>query len=138
MRETYMGEEEAVLFANDRFYAAFAGNDFEVMDRLWGPKGVTCIHPGWQALHGRDEVMASWEAILGEGGAPDVKCRVPRVTIHGEIAIVICFEELGSVYLSATNVFTRNGNEWCIIHHHAGPVNVDLEELPKEPDVAFN
>jgi len=138
MRDTSMGDEEAVLFANDRFYAAFAGNDFEAMDRLWGEKGVTCIHPGWQALYGREEVMASWEAILGEGGAPDVKCRMPRVTLHGDVAILICFEKLESTYLCATNVFTKYGNEWSMIHHQAGPVNVDLDELPEEPDVAFN
>lgn len=130
--------EEAVLFANDRFYTAFANNDFEAMQNLWGSDGIACAHPGWQALHGRDEVMASWEAILDEAGAPPVRCRSPRATLHGDIAIVICIEELETAYLCATNVFALDAGEWRMIHHHAGPVEIQPKELPDEPDVAVN
>lgn len=130
--------DEAVLFANDRFYTAFANNDLEAMDQLWGKDGITCAHPGWQALHGRNEVMASWEAILGEEGAPPVRCLGPRVALHGDLAIVICLEELETAYLCATNVFAIDSGEWRMIHHHAGPVHIQPEDLPEEPDVAVN
>ncbi len=133
-----MGEEEAALFANDRFYTAFCAHDFEAMDELWASTGLICVHPGWQPLHGREEVMASWQAILGEETAPQVRCRLPRATIHGDTAFVICIEDLGESFLCATNVFTREGTEWRMIHHHAGPVHIQEQDLPEEPDIAVN
>ncbi|NKB45834.1 MAG: DUF4440 domain-containing protein [Alphaproteobacteria bacterium] len=133
-----MGDEEAVLFANDRFYAAFAGKDVESMERLWGSERIICVHPGWPPLHGREEVMESWQGILGEDSAPEVRCRTPRVTIFGNMAIVVCIEELEAAFLCATNVFVREDAEWRLIHHQAGPVNVQLDELPDEPEVALS
>ena len=35
--------------------------------------------------------------------------------------IVICFEEIAGQYLIATNIFVREGNDWKIVHHQAGP-----------------
>ena len=97
-----------------------------------------CVHPGWQPLHGREEVLASWRAILGADAAPDVCCRVPRAILHGNTAIVICIEDLDGSFLCATNVFVREGDEWHMIHHHAGPVHMEKSDLPEEPGVAVN
>ncbi|MDG2319762.1 MAG: nuclear transport factor 2 family protein [Rhodospirillaceae bacterium] len=133
-----MGDEEAVLFANDRFYIAFTARDIKAMEELWATSGVICVHPGWQPLYGREEVLESWQAILGEEGAPAVKCRVPHATLHGDTAIVICIEELDGAFLCATNVFVREDGDWHMAHHHAGPVHMDESDLPEEPDVAVN
>jgi hypothetical protein len=133
-----MGDEEAVLFANDRFYAAFLAKDYGAMQLLWATASVICIHPGWKPLYGREEVMASWCAILGEEGSPNVRCRAPQATVYGDTAIVICFEELEEAVLCATNVFVRDGTEWRMAHHHAGPVNIHPADLPSEPDAAIN
>ena len=56
-----MSEHAAVNFANEAFYVAFSTRDLEAMDALWARQApVTCIHPGWNALTGRDAVMESW------------------------------------------------------------------------------
>jgi hypothetical protein len=60
-----VSDQISVLFANEAFYAAFAARDIEAMDELWSRRpNVTCIHPGWSPLIGRDSVMQSWRAIL--------------------------------------------------------------------------
>ncbi|MDG2243056.1 MAG: nuclear transport factor 2 family protein [Rhodospirillaceae bacterium] len=133
-----MGDEESVLFSNDRFYAAFSGKDFDAMQQLWGLEKVTCVHPGWPPLYGREDVMDSWDAILGEDNAPNVRCRAPRAAVFGDMATVVCIEELDSAFLCATNIFVRQSENWRLVHHHAGPINVNPEELPDEPEVAFN
>jgi len=132
------GDEEAVLFANDRFYAAFAGRDVAAMEEVWSTGPVLCVHPGWQPLYGREDVLDSWRGILGEGSAPDIVCHAPRATVFETSAVVVCIEEVGGAFLCATNMFVRDDGEWRMCHHHAGPVNVSLQDLPEEPDVAMN
>ena len=68
-----MSDHVSVLFANDAFYAAFAGRDLEAMDELWSRRpNVTCIHPGWSPLIDRDSVMQSWRAILSNPASPAI------------------------------------------------------------------
>jgi hypothetical protein len=38
------------------------------------------------------------------------------------MAFVVCVETLSGGRLAATNVFVREGGEWRIVHHHAGPI----------------
>ena len=48
-----MADDEAVLFANEAFYRAFADRDVEAMDEVWAQGvPVACIHPGWQRARG--------------------------------------------------------------------------------------
>ena len=118
-----MADTEAVLFANEAFYRAFADRDLTAMDALWSrAQKVCCIHPGWIPIFGRDEVMASWEAILGDAEAPDIGCSAARAHVLGGAAFVVCYESLGGGYLAATNVFVREGAVWKLVHHQAGPV----------------
>jgi ketosteroid isomerase-like protein len=42
------------------------------------------------------------------------------VFVFGRIAYVICYEELESIFMVATNVFAREDASWKLIHHHAG------------------
>ncbi|MEE3095256.1 MAG: nuclear transport factor 2 family protein [Pseudomonadota bacterium] len=116
-----MSEREAVLFANDAFYLCFAGEDVDSMDGLWASNApVTCIHPGWEALYGREEVLESWRSIIA-GGSPNIRCREPEVAIYGDFANVICYEEMDGGYLIATNTFVREAGQWKMVHHQAGP-----------------
>ncbi|MEJ2131981.1 MAG: nuclear transport factor 2 family protein, partial [Gammaproteobacteria bacterium] len=65
---------EHVLFANDAFYLAFRERDLNAMERLWARNSpVVCIHPGWNPLTSRQEIMASWEAILTNPEAPRIQ-----------------------------------------------------------------
>ena len=116
-----MSEREAVLFANDAFYLYFTGEDADGMDTLWALNApVTCIHPGWEALHGRKAVLESWRSIIA-GGAPKIRCREAEVAIYGDFANVICFEEMDGGFLIATNTFVREDKQWKMVHHQAGP-----------------
>jgi hypothetical protein len=128
---------EAVLFANEAFYQAFAGRDIDAMDRLWARGGpVACIHPGWSPLVGRERVLASWRAILANPASPAIRCRRPRAFLHGDSAFVICYEEIEGAVLIATNLFVREGREWKMTHHQAGPVTVASEDEPAEDEPA--
>lgn len=130
-----MSERDAVLFANEAFYAAFARRDVAAMDEAWvRGAAVSCIHPGWDALYGRDEVMSSWRAILGGTATPEIRCHAPRVFLYGGLATVICFEEIGGTYLIATNLFLHEGGLWKMVHHQAGPTQgTPPEEEPEDP-----
>ncbi len=123
--------EAEVLAANQAFYDAFARGDMVVLEALWAEKAaVACIHPGWDALVGRDEVLQSFRSILGGGGAPAVKCLRPTATVMGEAAFVVCAEALGDVELVATNLFVQEGGCWRLVHHHSGPVHRRTERRP--------
>ena len=123
MPERAMSDEEAVLAVNEAFYRAFANHDVAAMDALWSRETpVACIHPGWNALVGREAVMESWTAILTAPGSPQIRCEEPRAFVLGAGAYVICREVLAQqVLLVATNVFAREPAGWRMVHHHAGP-----------------
>ena len=117
------GAEAEVATANEAFYAAFAGRDVGAMDVVWArAHPVTCIHPGWNVLSGREAVMESWEAILSNPEQPRIVAGGAQVQILGEVAIVTCREWVAGNPLAATNVFVREADRWRIVHHQAGPV----------------
>lgn len=112
-----------VRAANEAFYAAFAGRDIGTMDVLWSRAvPVTCIHPGWNVLSGREAVMGSWEAILANPEQPRVVAGGAQVQVIGETAIVTCRELVAGSPLAATNVFVREDGRWRLVHHQSGPV----------------
>ncbi len=118
-----MTDDDAVLTANLEFYQAFAARDAAAMDRLWAHRApVTCVHPGWTVLADRDAVMDSWESILGNPDAPRIACFDERVFLHGDVALVICEEELDGGTLAASNLFVREDGAWRLAHHHAGQI----------------
>ncbi len=129
-----MSEHAAVLFVNDAFYLAFANQDYEAMRSIWASKAtVTCIHPGWDVLSDRDEVLESWADILASPNATNITCKSPMVRVLGEFAYVICHEVLDQGYLVATNVFVQEDGQWKMVHHQAGaaPPPDEPEEDPQ-------
>lgn len=125
-------DRDAILFANEAFYRAFADRDLGAMEEMWAEGvPVMCIHPGWGPLTGRDAVMASWRAILTGRHPPAIRCRGPESFQYGDIAAVICFEVIGQSVLVATNLFVRQQGRWKIAHHQSGPSN---QEPPAESD----
>ena len=117
-----MAENEAVLFANEAFYRAFADGDLAAMDAVWASVApVACIHPGWNLLDGREAVMASWRAILDSPNRPDISSVGGAATTYGDTAVVTCYEAVVEGYLVATNIFIREAGAWKMVHHQAGP-----------------
>jgi ketosteroid isomerase-like protein len=119
-----MRSQETVLFANEAFYNAFARSDFPAMDALWArDTHVICIHPGWHALTTREQIMESWRQMF-EAGTTPVTCRSPEVFITGDVAFVVCYEQLADAVLVATNAFRRHDDAWHMVHHQAGPTRI--------------
>jgi ketosteroid isomerase-like protein len=118
-----MTDQDAVLEANLEFYRAFAARDLAAMDALWSRKApVACLHPGWTALKDRAAIMESWAGILANPDAPRLACFDEEVFLYGDVALVVCEEELEGGTLAASNFFVRENGVWRIAHHHAGQI----------------
>jgi ketosteroid isomerase-like protein len=128
-----------IVSANEAFYAAFRDDDLAAMDRVWAQRApVACVHPGWPPLIGREQVMASWRAILGNG-APAIRCGVARVLMLGEVAEVVCEEHVGDDRVIATNVFVKEDGRWAMVHHHGShlvPRGLRLDDPDSDDDDA--
>ena len=126
-------DDDDVLAANAAFYEAFRGEDLAAMDALWARTApVACVHPGWPPLVGREQVMESWRGIL-TAGAPPIRAESPRVLQLGDVAYVICYEVVPGGRLVATNVFVREDGSWRMVHHHAGPVQLERDDDDEPP-----
>ena len=130
-----MSEIASLQFANEAFYLIFGNRDFAGMDALWAAhENVSCIHPGWEALDNREDVMASWKSLMANENSPSITCRAPRARIIGETGVVVCYELLGSSVLVATNIFVKDGTAWKMVHHQAGPCRGLPDDLSEEPE----
>jgi ketosteroid isomerase-like protein len=118
-----LSDTDAVLSANLEFYRAFTRRDVAAMDELWASAApVVCVHPGWTPVAGRAAVLKSWRDILANPEAPHVMCHDDRAFLYGDVAIVLCEEELDTGHLVATNMFVREGGTWRMVHHQASPI----------------
>lgn len=127
-----MTDKDAVLAANAAYYDAFAEGDVGAMDRLWANDEVTCIHPGWPVLVGRQVVLNSYHNILRNPDRERIVHRDHAVMIAGSEARVLCLEVIDStgVALAATNLFRRIEGAWRLIHHQASPIASLFDEAP--------
>lgn len=129
MRETI----KAVLAANREFYRAFATRDIGAMEDLWANRSpVACIHPGWDVMTDRDEVLGSWQQILSHQDDVEIECRNETPYVMDDVALVLCNELLNGHVLAVTNMFRREDRQWKMIHHQASPMSVSLDEAEEE------
>lgn len=129
-----MSDTDAVLFANEAFYRAFADRDEAAMNDLWSTtEQVACLHPGWGPLLGREEVISSWVAIIRNSDSPTILCHDAHAHVYGNTASVICFEEIDGNFLIATNLFVREGRVWKLVHHQAGPTSARPDVVGSGP-----
>lgn len=117
-----MGDLLEYEFANEAFYLAFEGKDYDAMAHLWSEKReIACLHPGWPALIGREEVLKSWKDILGNPIQGQVSCFGARICeITDDSAAVVCYEQSGDATMIATNVFVREKEGIKMVSHQAG------------------
>jgi ketosteroid isomerase-like protein len=113
--------------AEAAFYFAFAACDLGAMNDVWATDGVVCIHPGSDALLGREMVMQSWGDILLNSELPSLRTEVLSRTVRNDLAVHVVEESIApggkssdviSIVL-ATNVYRRDENGWKIVEHHA-------------------
>lgn len=129
-----MSDTDAVLFANEAFYRAFADRDEEAMIDAWSETAqISCLHPGWGPLFGREAVLQSWIAIIRNPDSPTISCHDATACIHGDTAWVVCFEEIAGNFLVATNMFVHEGRVWKMVHHQAGPTAARPSMEDEEP-----
>jgi ketosteroid isomerase-like protein len=130
--------EQAVLAANQAFYAAFEARDVDAMAEVWERSSRACVtHPGWPTLHGWAKVIASWDAIFR--GTPYIQFFLTdaRAVVIGDAAWVVLDENIlqshgegaeaavdpaSASTVAATNVFVRDGDDWRLVNHHGSPV----------------
>jgi ketosteroid isomerase-like protein len=128
-----MGEDDAILGANAAYYRAFATRDFAAMNRIWADEQVSCVHPGWPILVGRQAVLDSWRGILGNAGTERIAFRDATAMVAGSEGRVLCIEIIGATAFAASNWFRRMGGAWRMIHHHASPIVLPTEDDVPEP-----
>lgn len=123
-----------VLEANEAFYRAFSARDVAAVEAAWARRApVACIHPGWDVLDGREEVLGSFRAILESGAAPEVRCTLAQARLLGEVAFVTCHEVLQGARLVATNLFVREDGAWRLCHHQASQL-APGQARPRPPE----
>jgi hypothetical protein len=108
--------------AESSFYAAFENLDLDLMKATWHQAdNVYCIHPGGPAQTGYDAVLNHWAYILGDNQATNIEYRVISVEKHGNFAIHLVEESIGSdkVKVLATNTYIYTDNGWRLYSHHA-------------------
>ncbi len=116
-------DEAAVLAANAAFYAAFNARDSNAMAALWATAAeVTCVHPGWNILRGREAVLESWRSILGNADQAKIVGAAEAAQIVGEVALVVGRELVGGHPIAVSNTFLLEQDGWKLLHHHASPV----------------
>ncbi|MGH9774724.1 MAG: nuclear transport factor 2 family protein [Candidatus Acidiferrales bacterium] len=123
--------EQAVLEVFSRFYAAFEGLNLDTMDAVWLPEDwVECVHPGWDLLHGWEEVRESWKRIFANARRVHIALGSVHVHIEGGVAWVACTEKVTTTYadgfdealVQATNVFVLREGAWRLVVHHGSPL----------------
>jgi ketosteroid isomerase-like protein len=116
--------KDQLLAANEAFYDAFRRRDVAAMTDLWAwSHPVTCVHPSWDLLSGRDAVIASWLAILSDESSPNIRCERPRAEVIDDVGWVVCLEVIDQGVLIATNTFAREEGRWKMVHHHASAIS---------------
>ncbi len=114
--------EDLIFFANETFYAAFASGDVAIMDAVWAAEvKLACLHPGAPPLFDRGAIIESWRQILSDDGVASMRVVAPRVLTSDSMAVVNCYEIIGSSGLAATNGFVQERGVWKMALHHASP-----------------
>lgn len=126
-----MSDEAALLAANRAYYRAFSAGDFTAMSDIWGEDDVSCIHPGWPALVGRQAVLASYRDILRNPQQEPIQHRNETTILAATEGRVFCVEIVGEAALVATNWFRLVDGAWRLVHHQASPLAAFSETPPQ-------
>jgi ketosteroid isomerase-like protein len=128
-----MTDDDAILAVNAAYYRAFSSGDFTAMSRIWAEDGVSCVHPGWPPLIGRNDVIESYRNILANQNRVRIAHQDDAAIVTGDEARVLCIEVVDGAALAATNVYRRVGASWRMVHHQASPIAMMADESDEPP-----
>jgi SnoaL-like domain len=128
-----MSDEAAIRAANAAYYRAFASGDFAAMSSIWADEHVSCIHPGWPVLIGREAILESYREIMRNPNQERIEPHNETVLAGSEEARVVCVEFVGGAALAATNLFRRVDGAWRMTHHQASPIAALVEDVASQP-----
>ncbi len=131
-----MNDSEEALFCNDAFYQAFLSRDISAMNNTWAKNAaLLCIHPGGQALTGREDVITSWQNIIAHNTCPRIMHKVDQITLYEGMVLITCYEwdeRQPDHFLLATNGFVREEGRYRMVFHQAGPTPIGPVETDTE------
>ncbi len=114
-------DEQSALFTNEAFYLAFTQKDVDAMDALWASsQPLVCVHPGWEALTDRQEILASWQQILRNPRQPGMDFHHAVAHSYADLVLVTCYEQLPGSVCVATNGFVEEAGVVKMVLHHSG------------------
>lgn len=146
---TIEADRDRLVELNEDFYAAFEAGDLDAMEAVWVDgdlaASVSCVHPGWPVLRGRDEVMRSWAMIMANTTYIQFVLTDVEVEVGADFAVLTCVENILTAAEDeddggdesaqfagakgvATNVFRRRPEGWRLWVRHGSPVISDTSD----------
>ncbi len=119
-------EELRVIAANSGFYAALSGSDIVAMNALWAEGGeLAVLHPGWDMIEGREEIMRSWKNIFSDPQGLDIEFGNGTVEFTEDEAVVKGSEFMRSSVTKVVNVFRKQADgDWQMVFHGAEEIHL--------------
>lgn len=133
--------------ASARFYRAFEQLDLEAMRELWAHSvPVSCVHPGWDLVLGREAVLDSWRTIFSGSSDLHFQSEEAQITAGKEMGWVVSREVLRTSVqgmpventLTAVNTFVLEDGVWRIAHHHAAPLLAGRPRSVRPPETVLH
>lgn len=135
-----MSTEDQVRKASQEFYAALnrmANGNADAMEDVWSHSAaVTTMHPIGGREVGWDEVKGPWQQVAQLASSGEIKLKDQHLLVSPDMACEVGTEqghftlagEDVSIEHRVTNVYSREGGEWKIVHHHAdlSPAMLDI------------
>jgi ketosteroid isomerase-like protein len=134
--------EQEVVDALATFYEAVQASDMDAMRDVWLPASdaISVAHPFHGLAVGRDQVLATWEAMFALGRVVDVDVEIVRVEVSTNMAWCVAVQHLTTKRANetiggkriSTNIFQIWKGHWKMVYHGAAPVL--LEDASGAPD----
>jgi ketosteroid isomerase-like protein len=127
--------------ANSEFYKSLEAGSIERLEDIWLHEDwVRLVHPGWGIITGWKSVRETLKSMVEEGYKFKVSPSEIWVQRTGDFAWVTCTENItvfmesnfDSVQAIATNLFKYHEGHWLMVHHHATPIPVILNNPPTD------